>query len=78
MIPRSLRRDWTQEDRLTRAKWMRGVAIFYGCLAPLLLGVMAIIKPSSVTPNVSTDRRVWAAGTHSVQVSKTDVSRKAE
>ncbi len=78
MIPRSLRRDWTQEDRLTRAKWMRGVAIFYGCLALLLLGVMAIIKPSSVTPNVSMDRRVWADGTHSVQVSKTDVSRKAE
>ena len=23
MIIRSLRRDWTQEDRLTRAKWMR-------------------------------------------------------
>jgi hypothetical protein len=28
MIPRSLRRDRTQEDRLTRSKWMRGVAIF--------------------------------------------------
>ena len=53
-----------------RAKWMRGVAIFYGCLTLLLLGVVAIIKPSSITPNGFTDRKVWAAESRSAQVSK--------
>jgi hypothetical protein len=37
MIRRSLRCGWTEDDRLTRAKWMRGAAIFYGCLALLVL-----------------------------------------
>jgi len=78
MRRRFLPRDWTQEDRLTRAKWMRGVAIFYGCAALLLLGVIAIIKPSNVTPNGFTDRKVWTAESHSAKAGKTDVSRKAE
>jgi hypothetical protein len=36
--------NWTAEDRLTRARWMRGVTIFYGCIALFVLGFM-LIKP---------------------------------
>jgi hypothetical protein len=62
MIRRSLRCDWTEDDRLARATWMRGVGIFYGCLALLVLGAIALIKPSSVAPNEAADRQTWGAG----------------
>jgi hypothetical protein len=51
MIPRSLKCHWTEEDRLTRARWMRGMAIFYGCIGLVLLGIIAFVKPSSVALN---------------------------
>jgi hypothetical protein len=59
MIRRSLR---TEEDRRTRAKWMRRVGIIYGCIALLLFGMIAIIKPSSVASNGMTDLKVGSAG----------------
>ena len=62
MIRRSFRFDWTEDDRLTRATWMRGVGILYGCLALLVLGAIALIKPSSVAPNEAADRQTWGAG----------------
>jgi len=37
MLPRSRPDDLTPEDRLTRATWARGVAIFYGGVFLLLL-----------------------------------------
>jgi hypothetical protein len=48
MILRSLTYKWTQEDRLTRSMWMRGVAILYGCILLLVFAVMASIKPAHV------------------------------
>jgi hypothetical protein len=62
MVRRSLRCDWTENDRLTRAKWMRGMAVFYGCIALLLLGAIALMKPSNLAPDGSADRQTWAAG----------------
>ena len=62
MVRRSLRFDWTEDDRLTRAKWMRGMAVFYGCIALLLLGAIALMKPSNLAPDGSADRQTWAAG----------------
>jgi hypothetical protein len=41
MIRKPLPYDLTPEDRLTRAKWVRGVGIFYGCAALLLFGFLA-------------------------------------
>jgi hypothetical protein len=51
MILRSLTYKWTQEDRLTRSMWMRGVAILYGCILLLVFAVMASIKPAHVARN---------------------------
>jgi len=51
MILRSLTYKWTQEDRLTRSMWMRGVAILYGCILLLVFAVMASIKPAHVAQN---------------------------
>src|SRR5262249_34040203 len=34
--------DWTPEDRLTRARWMRAVGIFYGCIALIVFGFVLI------------------------------------
>jgi hypothetical protein len=65
---RSLRCDWTEEDRLTRAKWMRAVAIFYGCIGLVVLGAIALVKPSSVALNGVTDRQTWRAGLSGEQV----------
>jgi hypothetical protein len=62
MIRRSLSCDWTEEDRLTRAKWMRAMAIFYGCIALLVFAAIAVIKPSSIAPAGAADRQTRAAG----------------
>jgi hypothetical protein len=51
MILRPLTYKWTQEDRLTRCMWMRGVAILYGCILLLVFAVMASIKPAHVAQN---------------------------
>src|SRR5438045_8508803 len=42
MNRRSLSCDLTEEERLTCVKWRRGMAIFYGCMALLVLGVIAL------------------------------------
>src|ERR1700730_18577165 len=59
MIRRSLSCDWTEDDRLTRAKWMRGVGIFYGCIALVVLAVIAFSNPSRFTPNAATEHQTW-------------------
>jgi len=41
MIHRSPPYDLTSEDRLTRAKWARGVAIVYGTILLLLVTFIA-------------------------------------
>jgi hypothetical protein len=62
MIPRSLPDDLTPEDRVTRAQWVRGVAVFYGCFFLLLLvgflvarGVPAIDSSNIARAPTSTD-----------------------
>src|ERR1700730_17581571 len=62
MARRSLTYKWPQEDRLTRAKWMCAVAIFYGCIGLLVVGALALTKSSSIAPNGATDRQAWRAG----------------
>ena len=52
MHRRSLGYNWTEEDRLTCAKWRRGVAIFYGCMAFIVLGLIALSQSSNVAPDV--------------------------
>jgi hypothetical protein len=61
MIRRSLRYDWTEDDRLTRVKWMRGMAIFYGCIGLLVLGVITLTRPSSVAPSQARERQTLTA-----------------
>jgi hypothetical protein len=51
MSRRSLTYKWTQEDRVTRSMWMRGLAIFYGCILLVLFAVMAGGKPSHLAQN---------------------------
>ena len=51
MNRRSLSCNWTEEDRRTRAKWMRAVAIFYGCIGLIVVGALALTKSSSIAPN---------------------------
>src|SRR6476469_8598893 len=58
----SLRRNWTEEDRRTHAKWMRVIAVFYGCVALCVSGLVVLTRPSSVAPNEARDRESWAAG----------------
>ena len=62
MNQRSLSSNWTEEDRRTRAKWMRAVAIFYGCIGLIVVGALALTKSSSIAPNGATDRQAWRAG----------------
>jgi hypothetical protein len=57
MVRRSLTVNWTQEDRLTHAKWMRGVAVFYGMIALALLGVIALSQLRSGSSTF-----LWAGG----------------
>jgi hypothetical protein len=77
MIPRYLKCDWTEEDRLTRARWMRGMAIWYGCIALLVLGVIALTKPSSVAPDEPGDHQTSSAALQGEWVDRNaDMSRK--
>ena len=57
MILRSLGYQWTDEDRSTRARWLCGLAIIYGCIA-LLFTVIALSRPSVFASNGPTDRAV--------------------
>jgi hypothetical protein len=57
MLRGSLTVNWTQEDRLAHARWMRGVAVFYGLIALALFGVIAF---SQLRSGSSTD--LWASG----------------
>jgi hypothetical protein len=54
MIRRSLSCNWTEEDRRTRAKWMRAMAVFYGCVALFIFGLIVLTKPPSVALNHQT------------------------
>ena len=55
MNRRSLSCNWTGEDRRTCAKWGRAIAVFYGCMTLLVLGIIALTKPSRVVPNEASD-----------------------
>jgi len=61
MNRRSLSYNWTEEDRRTSAQWGRGMAVFYTSIALLVLGVIALTKPSSVAPNEPGDRQTSSA-----------------
>jgi|SRR6516165_8119047 hypothetical protein len=39
--------NWTEEDRLTLARWRRHVAVFYGCAALLIVVIIVLTKASS-------------------------------
>ena len=56
MSRRSLTYKWTQEDRVTRFVWMRGLAIFYGCILLVLFAVIAGGKPSHLAHNGPSSR----------------------
>jgi hypothetical protein len=50
MSRRSLSCNWTEEDRLTLVRWRRHVAVFYGCAALLIVGIIVLTKASSPAP----------------------------
>lgn len=60
MIHRSLPYNPTPEDRLTRAKWARGVALFYGFALLLLLTFVAahriVSEPKGATSIIANAR----------------------
>jgi hypothetical protein len=56
MSRRSLTYKWTQEDRVTHFVWMRGLAIFYGCILLVLFAVIAGGKPSHLAHNGPSSR----------------------
>jgi len=58
MNRRSLNSNWTEEDRRTCAKWRLGIAVFYGCMALLVFGVIALTKSSNVASNEAGDRQI--------------------
>jgi hypothetical protein len=62
MNRRSLSCSWTGEDRSTYAKWVRVTAVFYGCMALLVLGIIALTKPSGVVPNEARDGQTRSVG----------------
>ena len=62
MNQRSLSSNWTEEDRRTRAKWMRAMAVFYGCAALFVFGFILVTRPPSVATNEARDGQTWSAG----------------
>jgi hypothetical protein len=50
MNRRSLSSNWTEEDRRTRAKWMRAMAVFYGCMALFVFAAHADETSVSLYP----------------------------
>jgi hypothetical protein len=61
MMRRSFSCDWTQEDRLTRAKWVRGMVVFYLCIGLIALAAAVLTKPSPSASNEATDRQILRA-----------------
>jgi hypothetical protein len=57
--------ELTEEYRRTRAMWMRGMAIFYGCIALLVFGLIALTRPSSIAPDDGKNHQTWSAGLQS-------------
>ena len=52
----------SQADRLTYAKWARGIAIVYGTLALILFALVVLGKPPGVVVrDQATDRAVTSA-----------------
>jgi hypothetical protein len=77
MNRRSLSCNWTEEDRRTYAQWARGMTLYYTCIALLVLGVIALTKPSSIAPNEPADRQTSSAGLQGERVDRNaDMSRK--
>ena len=78
MNRRSLSCNWTEEDRRTRAKWMRATAVFYGCVALFVFGLIVLTKPPSVALNETRDHQTWSANLQSDRIDRnTHVSGKA-
>jgi hypothetical protein len=73
---RSFTYKWTQEDRLTRSYWIRGIVIFYGCIVLVLVAVIASIKPSHVAQNGLTYRSVEHAVSQRAQHGTVDCTGK--
>ena len=77
MNRRSLSCNWTREDWRTYAEWGRGMAVFYGCTALLVFGVIALTKSSNVTSNETRDQQIWSDGLHGDRMNRNpDVSWK--
>src|SRR5262249_430433 len=75
MNRRSLSCNWTEEDQRTSAQWLRGMAVFYTCIALLVLGLIALTKPSSVAPNEPGDRQTSSVGLQGERIDRNaDVS----
>ena len=73
----SLKSNWTEENRLTYVKWMRGIAVFYGCIVFLVFALLVLTKPSSVAPNELRDRQTWSVDLEGEQTDRNvDVSWK--
>jgi hypothetical protein len=51
MNRRSLSYNWTEEDRLMCSRWTRSMAVFYGCAALLIFGLIVLTKPPSPAPD---------------------------
>ena len=78
MNRRSLSCDLTEEERLTCVKWRRGMAIFYGCAALFVFGLLVLTKPPSVALNETRDHQTWSADLQGDRIDRnTHVSGKA-
>jgi hypothetical protein len=62
--------NWTEEDRRTCAEWGRALAVFYGCMALLVFGLIVLTKPSSVAPNEARDRPTWSASSQGERMNR--------
>jgi hypothetical protein len=51
MSRRSLSYNWTEEDRLVWVRCRRRMAVFYGCAALLIFGIIMLTKQSSPAPD---------------------------
>jgi hypothetical protein len=52
----------TEEDRLTRIKWMHGMVTLYGCIALLVFGLIVLTKSSSREPDEVTGDQTLSVG----------------
>jgi hypothetical protein len=60
---------WTGEDRRIYVKWGRALAVFYGCMALLVLGTIALTK-SRVAMNEARDRPTWSASSQGERMNR--------